>query len=159
MFSNKEWVDEAYCEDEIAADPNLEVQEISEGGTATRGRKGATPLRVLAGAGLRAVHARRTAPTGRRWRSRRAPPPAQTSANLTVGTPDANGAAAEVRRLVRLGVLVGEPGAPDDSDVLIAAASPTCAAAAARRATCGRRERGRRRATTPASWRRPRTCA
>ena len=25
MFSNKEWVDEAYCEDEIAADPNLDV--------------------------------------------------------------------------------------------------------------------------------------
>jgi uncharacterized repeat protein (TIGR01451 family) len=29
MFSNKEWVNEAYCESEIAADPNLEVQRLS----------------------------------------------------------------------------------------------------------------------------------
>jgi acyl-homoserine-lactone acylase len=30
MFSNKEWVNEAYCENEIAADPNLAVSRISE---------------------------------------------------------------------------------------------------------------------------------
>jgi acyl-homoserine-lactone acylase len=29
MFSNKEWVNEAYCEDEIAADPNLQISRIS----------------------------------------------------------------------------------------------------------------------------------
>ena len=45
MFSNKEWVDEAYCEDEIAADPNLEVQDISEGGSGYPRPKGASPMR------------------------------------------------------------------------------------------------------------------
>jgi acyl-homoserine-lactone acylase len=30
MFSRKEWKDEAYCEDEIAADPNLQVTTIAE---------------------------------------------------------------------------------------------------------------------------------
>jgi acyl-homoserine-lactone acylase len=29
MFSNKEWVNEAYCESEIAADPNLQISRIS----------------------------------------------------------------------------------------------------------------------------------
>jgi uncharacterized repeat protein (TIGR01451 family) len=29
MFSRKEWVDEAFCESEIAADPNLQVTRIS----------------------------------------------------------------------------------------------------------------------------------
>ena len=45
MFSNKEWVDEAYCEDEIAADPNLEVTEISEPAGYPR-PKSASPVHV-----------------------------------------------------------------------------------------------------------------
>jgi acyl-homoserine-lactone acylase len=90
MFSNKEWVDERYCEDEIAADPNLQVTTISEAYPRPRG---ATPLRVP----LVPAYAQCTAPN----RTHGAPlafgscaPPAQVSQDLTVGTPDANGAAA-----------------------------------------------------------------
>jgi hypothetical protein len=42
-------------------------------------------------------------------------PPVQASQYLTVGTPDANGAAANSVGNVRLAVLVGAPGPPDDS--------------------------------------------
>jgi len=44
-------------------------------------------------------------------------PPAQQSAHLTVGTPDANGSAASSVGSVRYGVHVGVPGLPEDSDV------------------------------------------
>ena len=46
MFSNKQWVDEAYCEDEIAADPNLEVHGDLASRRGYPRPKGATPLRV-----------------------------------------------------------------------------------------------------------------
>jgi Tol biopolymer transport system component len=45
-------------------------------------------------------------------------PPAQASSNLTLGTPDANGAAANSIGWVRLTAYVGVTGPPDDSDVL-----------------------------------------
>jgi acyl-homoserine-lactone acylase len=45
MFSNKQWVDERFCESEIASDPNLEVTEIEEQRTYPRPGSG-TPLRV-----------------------------------------------------------------------------------------------------------------
>ena len=45
--------------------------------------------------------------------------PDQASANLTVGTPESNGATANSTGYVRLGVTVGIPGPPDDSDVQI----------------------------------------
>jgi hypothetical protein len=48
-------------------------------------------------------------------------PPVETSDWVTVGTPDANGAAAESIGYMRLGVVVGVPGPPEDSDVNIAA--------------------------------------
>jgi hypothetical protein len=48
-------------------------------------------------------------------------PPVQTSNNVTVGTPDANGAAANSVGFVKLDVKVGVPGPPEDSDVLISA--------------------------------------
>jgi hypothetical protein len=44
-------------------------------------------------------------------------PPVPTSQFLTVGTPDANGAAANSVGNVRLAVLVGTPGPPDDSSL------------------------------------------
>ncbi|MGA7205029.1 MAG: hypothetical protein WBX27_10405 [Specibacter sp.] len=44
-------------------------------------------------------------------------PPVQTSASLTIGSPDANGAAANSVGFVRIAVIVGAPGPPDDSDV------------------------------------------
>ena len=47
-------------------------------------------------------------------------PPVQQSDNLTVGTPDANSAAANSEGSVRLEVLAGTPGPPDDSDVAMA---------------------------------------
>ena len=46
-------------------------------------------------------------------------PPVQTSTAVTVGTPDANGAAANSVGFVKLDVKVGVPGPPEDSDVLI----------------------------------------
>jgi hypothetical protein len=48
-------------------------------------------------------------------------PPVQSSASLTVGTPDANGAGANSVGSIRLSVKVGQPGLPEDSDVNIAA--------------------------------------
>jgi hypothetical protein len=46
-------------------------------------------------------------------------PPVATSQSLTIGSPDANGAAANGIGFVRLTVKVGIPGPPEDSDVLI----------------------------------------
>lgn len=48
-------------------------------------------------------------------------PPVQTSTSLTIGSPDANGAGANSVGSIRLGVKVGNPAPPDDSDVNIAA--------------------------------------
>jgi hypothetical protein len=48
-------------------------------------------------------------------------PPVQSSTAITVGSPDANGAAANSEGFVKLEVFVGVPGPPDDSDVLISA--------------------------------------
>lgn len=46
-------------------------------------------------------------------------PPAQTSGFVTVGTPDANGAAANSVGSIRIDVIVGVPGPPNDSDVIV----------------------------------------
>jgi hypothetical protein len=48
-------------------------------------------------------------------------PPVQASDSLTIGTPDANGAAANFAGFLRLRVLVGAPGPPDDSEIVISA--------------------------------------
>ena len=48
-------------------------------------------------------------------------PPVQSSSSITVGSPDANGAAANSEGFVKLEVIVGVPGPPDDSDVAITA--------------------------------------
>ena len=48
-------------------------------------------------------------------------PPVQSSTAITVGSPDANGAAANSEGFVKLEVIVGVPGPPDDSDVAITA--------------------------------------
>ena len=50
-------------------------------------------------------------------------PPVQSSNSLTVGTPDANGAAANGVASIKLDVVVGAVGPPDDSDVNITADS------------------------------------
>jgi hypothetical protein len=46
-------------------------------------------------------------------------PPVQASGSLTVGSPDANGAAANSTGFIKIAVVVGVPGPPDDSDVKI----------------------------------------
>ena len=116
MFSNKQWVDEAYCESEIAADPNLNVQEISEASGYPR-PKGATPVRVpLVPAFRQCTSPDRTHGPPLAFPSCSGPVP--TSGNLTVGTPDQpNGAAANFTGFVRYDVQVGAPGPPDDSDI------------------------------------------
>jgi acyl-homoserine-lactone acylase len=87
MFSNKQWVNEAYCEDEIAADPNLQVETISDGYPRP---KGATPLRVpLVPAFKQCTVPNRTHGAPLAFGS--CAPPDQVSQDLTVGTPDANG--------------------------------------------------------------------
>ena len=48
-------------------------------------------------------------------------PPLKSSFQLTVGTPDANGAAANSAGFAQYRAIVGAPGAPDDSDVEIRA--------------------------------------
>ena len=44
-------------------------------------------------------------------------PPVQTSTSLTVGSPDANGAAANSVGFFKISVVAGTPGPPEDSDV------------------------------------------
>jgi hypothetical protein len=50
-------------------------------------------------------------------------PPVQTSTAVTVGEPTANGAAANSVGFIRISVLVGVPGPPDDSDVILVGSS------------------------------------
>jgi hypothetical protein len=95
------------------------VKDISEGGNGYPRPKGASPLRVS----LVPAYEPCAAPNRTHGPPLAFPscaPPAQTS-NLTVGTPDANGAPAKSVGFVRLGVVVGDPAPPDDSDVTITA--------------------------------------
>jgi acyl-homoserine-lactone acylase len=110
MFSNKQWVDEAYCESEIAADPNLRVTQISDSYPRPRG---ATPVRVP----LVPAYRQCTSPNlthGAPLAFGSCSPPAQASQDLTVGTPDAN----------------GKPGASSGYVLLRVASCPPCASPA-----------------------------
>jgi len=80
--------------------------------------KGATPIRVS----IVPAFAACTAPNRTHGPPLAFPscnPPVSTSGSVTVGTPDANGAAANGEASVTLAVIVGVPGPPDDSDVSI----------------------------------------
>ena len=80
--------------------------------------KGASPLRVsLVPAYDQCTAANRTHGPPLAFPS--CTPPVQTSDFLTVGTPDATGAAANSVGSVNLRVIVGGPGAPDDTDLVI----------------------------------------
>ena len=82
--------------------------------------KGATPLRVSLVPAYNAC----TAPNRTHGPPLAFPscnPPVQSSASVTVGTPDANGAAANMTGFVKLEVIAGAPGLPEDSDVNITA--------------------------------------
>ena len=63
-------------------------------------------------------------------------PPVQTSTALTIGSPDANGAPANAAGSLKIKVIVGVPGPPDDSDVELSSTSTDirCKAGVA---TCG----------------------
>ena len=79
--------------------------------------KGATPLRVS----LVPTYKQCTSPNRTHGPPLAFPsctPPVQTSDHLTVGTPDANGAAANSVGFYRLSV-VGDPGTPSSADVVI----------------------------------------
>ena len=80
--------------------------------------KGATPIRLS----LVPAYAQCTAPNRTHGPPLAFPscnPPAQASSFLTVGTPDANGAPANSEGFVKIEVIVGTPGPPDDSDFAI----------------------------------------
>ena len=80
--------------------------------------KGATPLRVSLVPSFNAC----TAPNRTHGPPLAFPscnPPVQSSTAVTVGSPDFNGAAANAEGNVKLSVVVGIPGPPDDSDVAI----------------------------------------
>ena len=51
MFSNKQWVTDLFCENQILSDPNLTVQTISEGTTPTAAAPGIASLPLTAVAG------------------------------------------------------------------------------------------------------------
>ena len=97
----------------------LVMMVVASMASATHPRpKGATPLRVS----LVPAFNQCTAPNRTHGPPLAFPscnPPVQSSNSITVGTPDANGAAANSEGNVKLEVFVGVPGPPDDSDVFI----------------------------------------
>jgi hypothetical protein len=99
----------------------LVMMVVASMASATHPRpKGATPLRVSLVPAFNAC----TAPNRTNGPPLAFPscnPPVQSSTAVTVGTPDANGAAANSEGSVKLEVIVGVPGPPDDSDVAITA--------------------------------------
>jgi hypothetical protein len=101
----------------------LAVMMISSVAQATHPRpKGATPLRASIVPAYNACAApNRTHGPPLAFPS--CNPPVQSSTNLTVGSPDANGAPANSVAFVKLDVIAGVPGPPDDSDVAITADS------------------------------------
>jgi acyl-homoserine-lactone acylase len=119
-FSNKEWVDEAFCEDEIAADPNLEVTRLNGGASTPYPRPGGgSPVRVPLLPAYRECassdqNANHVAPLALDACS----PPRLESSELT--TSEQGKASA----FARLDVTPGIPGTPEDeADVRIAASA------------------------------------
>ena len=106
MFSNKQWVDEAFCESEIAADPNLETTTLDES-TGYARPKAATPLNIR----LVPAYEQCTSAGGTHGAPLAVPscsPPSLSSDYLTVGTPDANGKPGNFVGAVNLKVRRGE---------------------------------------------------
>ena len=99
----------------------LVMMVVASMASATHPRpKGATPLRVSLVPAYNAC----TVPNRTHGPPLAFPscnPPVQSSTAVTVGSPDANGAAANSEGFVKLEVKVGVPGPPEDSDVLITA--------------------------------------
>ena len=64
-------------------------------------------------------------------------PPVQTSTYLTMGSPDAGGGAANLTGKLRLDVIVGVPGPPDDSDVKLTGSVTDVRCKVGAATTCG----------------------
>ena len=108
-----------YCENEIAADPNLQVHDDLGRLSAAEGRDSAARVAL---ARVQAVHVAEPARTGRPLAFPSCAPPAQQSGSLTVGTPDSNGKPANSVGSVRLDVFSCPACAgPINADVRIAA--------------------------------------
>ena len=101
----------------VAALAAVGVMIIASVASATHPRpKGATPTRVSIVPAYNAC----TAPNRTHGPPLAFPscnPPVQSSSAVTIGSPDANGAAANSEGNVKLSVIVGLAGPPDDSDV------------------------------------------
>jgi hypothetical protein len=99
----------------------LGMMVVATAANATHPRpKGATPLR----ASLVPAYNACTAPNRTHGTPLAFPscnPPVQTSTSLTIGSPDANGAAANSVGFIKIGVVAGAAGPPEDSDVNITA--------------------------------------
>src|SRR5688500_1950887 len=97
----------------------LGMMVIATAANATHPRpKGATPLRAAMVPAYNACAApNRTHGTPLAFPS--CNPPVQTSTSLTIGSPDANGAAANSVGFIKISVVAGTPGLPEDSDVSI----------------------------------------
>jgi hypothetical protein len=113
MFSNKQWVDEAFCESEIAAD-TIDTTSISES-TGYARPKAASPLNIR----LVPAYEQCTSAGGVHGAPLAVPscsPPSLSSDYLTVGTPDANGKPVNFVGAVNLKVLGENPINPDNGD-------------------------------------------
>ena len=114
MFSNKQWVDEAFCESEILADPNLVVTTIDEF-TGYARPKAASPINIR----LVPAFEECTSSNAGHGAPLAVPscnPPVPSSDYLTVGTPDANGKPGNFMGSINLKILGESPIDPDNGD-------------------------------------------
>jgi acyl-homoserine-lactone acylase len=113
MFSNKQWVDEAFCESEIAAD-TISTTTLDESSGFAR-PKAASPVNIR----LVPAYEQCTSAGGTHGAPLAVPscsPPAMSSDYLTIGTPDANGKPGNFVGAVNLKVLGESPINPDNGD-------------------------------------------
>jgi acyl-homoserine-lactone acylase len=113
MFSNKEWVDEAFCESEVAAD-TIDTTTIEEGSGYSR-PKAATPLNIR----LVPAFDECTSADGEHGGPLAVPscnPALPSSDYLTVGSPEGNGQQARFVGSVNVKVLGENPIDPDNGD-------------------------------------------
>jgi acyl-homoserine-lactone acylase len=113
MFSNKQWVDEAFCESEIAAD-TIDTTSITES-TGYARPKAASPVNIR----LVPAYEACTSPGGTHGAPLAVPscsPPSLSSDYLTVGTPDANGRPVNFVGAVNLKAVGENPINPDNGD-------------------------------------------
>jgi hypothetical protein len=115
MFSNKQWVDEPYCEGEIQTDPNFTTEYVTEGAEGYPRPAGATKLRVpLAIAYQRCESAAANRVHGGGLAAPSCNPADRVSDHLTVGTRDANGVDPAAIGAVHYTAVPGDPDTTED---------------------------------------------